>query len=50
VFRTPHIDELTQRLSSRPGKEIPWNVIENMINSWEEPNIVEGFKEIWTVT
>jgi len=50
VFKTPAVDELAKRLSNRPGKEIPWNIVENMINGWEEPNVVEGFKEIWIAT
>jgi predicted kinase len=49
-FITPSIEELQKRLSNRPGKEIPWKVVADMINGWEEPSIVEGFKEIWTVT
>jgi predicted kinase len=47
VFRTPARDELDVRLSGRPGKHIPKNVIDSMINGWEEPTEEEGFKEIW---
>jgi predicted kinase len=47
VFRTPNLDVLKERLSSRPGKEIPWEVVQSMIDSWEEPTEEEGFKEIW---
>ena len=47
VFRTPDRDELDVRLSGRPGKHIPKNVIDSMIASWEEPSLEEGFKEIW---
>ena len=49
VFRTPSRDELDVRLSSRPGKHIPKNVVDSMIDNWEEPTLGEGFKEIWYV-
>ena len=49
VFRTPNLDVLKERLSNRPGKEIPWEVVQGMIDSWEEPTEEEGFKEIWYV-
>ena len=35
------------RLDDRPGKVIPDNVMQQMLNSWEEPTEEEGFKEIW---
>lgn len=47
VFRTPSTDELIKRLSDRPGKEIPWSVVSQMINNFEMPTTAEGFKEIW---
>ena len=47
VFRTPDRDELDVRLSGRPGKHIPKNVVDSMIEGWEEPTVEEGFKEIW---
>ena len=47
VFRTPARDELDVRLSGRPGKHIPKNVVDNMIAGWDEPTEDEGFKEIW---
>ena len=47
VFRTPPRDELDVRLASRPGKHIPKTVIDGMIANWEEPEIDEGFAEIW---
>ena len=47
VFRTPDRSELDVRLSGRPGKHIPKNVIDSMIAGWEEPTLEEGFKEIW---
>ena len=49
VFRTPELAVLKDRLSSRPGKEIPWEVIQGMIDNWEEPALEEGFKEIWRI-
>jgi hypothetical protein len=49
VFRTPDLDVLKERLISRPGKEIPWEVVQGMIDNWEEPTLEEGFKEIWRI-
>ena len=49
VFRTPEPEELARRLASRPGKNIPKNVIDSMISNWDEPTEDEGFKEIWYV-
>jgi predicted kinase len=49
VFRTPELSILKERLASRPGKEIPWAVVQGMIDNWEEPTKEEGFKEIWYV-
>jgi predicted kinase len=47
VFPTPAIDVLKERLASRAGKEVPWEVVQGMIDNWEEPTEEEGFKEIW---
>jgi predicted kinase len=47
VFATPPRDELEQRLASRPGKNIPWEVVNSMINNFEMPTKEEGFTEIW---
>jgi len=47
VFRTPNRDELDVRLSGRPGKHIPKEVVDSMIAGWEEPTLEEGFVEIW---
>ena len=47
VFRCPDADELVRRLSSRPGKIIPLDVVESMIKNFEIPTEEEGFKEIW---
>lgn len=49
VFKTPPINELMERLASRPGKNIPWEVVTKMINNFEEPTIEEGFAEIWRI-
>ena len=49
VFRTPSRDELDVRLSGRPGKHIPKEVVDSMIAKWEEPTEDEGFSEIWYV-
>jgi predicted kinase len=46
VFETPSRIELKQRLDSRPGKEIPWVIIEGMMTSFEMPSIEEGFSAI----
>ena len=43
VFPTPDKKELERRLSSRPGKEIPHEVISQMIGQWEKPTKAEGF-------
>jgi len=47
VFRTPNLDELKERLANRAGKDVPWPVVQGMIDGWEEPTLEEGFKEIW---
>ena len=49
VFKTPQSAELQRRLTSRRGKIIPQEVVDNMclqlIN--EPPSSEEGFMEIW---
>jgi predicted kinase len=47
VFYTPSHTELERRLASRPGKNIPWNVMQGMISSLKLPTEEEGFDEIW---
>jgi predicted kinase len=47
VFRIPEANELMRRLASRPGKNIPLDVIELMVANWEDPSKEEGFSEIW---
>ena len=49
VFSTPNLDILNERLSGRPGKEVPWEVVQGMIDNFEMPTEEEGFKEIWRV-
>ena len=46
-FKTPEESELKSRLASRGGKIIPWDVMERMIDGFEEPTLEEGFDEIW---
>lgn len=48
-FETPPVDILTPRLSSRPGKTIPCDVVESMIGKYVPPSPVEGFDEIQVV-
>lgn len=47
VFRIPEAQELQRRLANRPGKVIPSDVLQSMIDGWEEPTEDEGFNEIW---
>lgn len=49
VFSTPNMLELQKRLNSRPGKNIPDHVIQNMIKNFDMPSDSEGFVEIWYV-
>lgn len=47
VFDTPPLEELERRLSNRPGKNIPKEVVDSMIKTFEMPTEEEGYKEIW---
>lgn len=47
VFPTPEPAELERRLAGRPGKSIPWNVMQGMISGFKMPTEQEGFDEIW---
>jgi predicted kinase len=49
VFKTPSTAELKERLASRPGKNIPWEVVSDMAQKLEvePPTKEEGFDEIW---
>lgn len=49
VFPIPEPAELDRRLNSRPGKTIPWNIMQGMIKHFEEPTEEEGFSEIWRI-
>lgn len=46
VFPIPEKDEWERRLNSRTGKSIPKDVIENMVKSFQFPELYEGFDEI----
>lgn len=50
VFKKPEaledIEEWNRRLKSRKGKTIPDNVIYNMVKSYVEPTLDEGFSQI----
>jgi tRNA uridine 5-carbamoylmethylation protein Kti12 len=50
VVQTPELDVLRQRLASRPGKNIPWEVVEQMMDSFEMPTEEEGYSEVWIVS
>jgi predicted kinase len=49
IFKTPPTSELMERLASRPGKEVPWEVVSTMAQQLETepPTLEEGFDEIW---
>ena len=51
VFRTPEPEELKRRLTQRPGKNIPQEILDKMIfNMNNEPvSLSEGFSRIITV-
>lgn len=49
VFPTPAIAVLKERLAGRPGKDIPWDVVQGMIDNFEMPTEAEGFKDIWRI-
>lgn len=46
VFKIPDAEEHARRLSSRPGKNIPPDVVSDMISKFQMPTIGEGFDEI----
>jgi len=52
VFKTPEKEELAKRLASRPGKEIPISVVEQMAFDLtaDPPSLEEGFDEVWFAT
>lgn len=47
VFAVPEREELERRLASRPGREIPWPVVDSMVEGFAMPTVDEGFDEIW---
>ena len=49
VFKTPDSEELSRRLASRPGKIIPEEMVQDMIERFEMPTLAEGFQEVWHV-
>jgi predicted kinase len=49
VFCTPEPAELADRLAARPGKIIPEEIVQDMIERFEMPTLAEGFQEIWHV-
>jgi predicted kinase len=46
VFPTPEPEEHARRLD-RPGKQVPDEIVQDMIARFEMPTEQEGFKEIW---
>ena len=49
VFPTPDAKELSRRLASRPGKNIPQDVVNRMLRDFTMPTESEGFDRIITV-
>jgi predicted kinase len=47
VFPTPDTFVWRERLASRPGKNIPQNVLDSMVNNFQEPTKEEGFDVIF---
>ena len=45
-FPTPNEKELQRRLASRPGKNIPSNIVMGMKSQLQAPTTAEGFDEI----
>jgi predicted kinase len=49
-FTTPDEEELKKRLSSRPGKIVPDEIVKSMIDNFEIPDFEqEGWNEVWRV-
>jgi len=46
VFHTPEPEEWKLRLDSRPGKTIPQEALDRMVDSYEMPLMSEGFTSI----
>jgi predicted kinase len=49
-FPTPEPKELDRRLATRPGKTIPWNIVQGMASQLEAPTVDEGFDEVVVVS
>lgn len=49
VFDTPPLEELYVRLNQRDGKHIPQQVLHRMLKHWQDPDLEEGFDEIWHI-
>lgn len=49
VIQIPNSDEWNRRLNSRPGKNIPQNVIETMMSSFQMPTLEEGFSNVFVI-
>lgn len=49
IFNAPPPEEHQRRLSSRPGKYIPKHIVENMLASYQEPTIDEGFGNVLVI-
>ena len=49
-FPTPEAKEWERRLASRPGKHIPWNILQGMASQLEMPTEDEGFDEVVVVS
>jgi tRNA uridine 5-carbamoylmethylation protein Kti12 len=49
VFTPPNTGEWARRLQNRPGKQIPEDVLVQMIKSYQKPTPDEGFDEIINV-
>lgn len=45
-FETPEKEEWERRLNSRPGKNIPQEALDRMVNNYEIPLKSEGFENI----
>jgi len=45
VFKTPNVDTHAKMLD-RPGKEIPTEIVKDMIDKFEYPTVEEGFDKI----
>lgn len=49
VFPKPDDDEYERRLNSRPGKTIPWEVINGMLAAFQMPSTDEGFESVTVI-